>query len=296
MQAASSPALATVLGSRAGHAQECHGDFCNAEIRYPPSLQDLESSQHPWMKQARELCNRTLGDEYGPKLLLPVEMVGCLQIDEEEKKEKDAKCMFPSKAVSIPEEQQRPAARFGAPGFINASWICEARAYPCLCRWFQAEAGWLLNPQDPDQMAEAASKMREDEAAGGHEQKRSRGGRAPDFELDGCTAALHYRTRVVPVCGPCFCIHAAIHSALVALRVHKRGLWARREKQRRVELEERERREQLESFLQRPSRLGKKFDGCNAVTGDVQQFRRSGSSPRGQTVAIPVSQMQVVAD
>jgi len=264
-QSASSPALATVVGSRAGHAQECQGDFCNAEIRYPPSLQDLESSQHPWMKQARELCNRTLGDKHGPKLMNPVEMVGCLQLDEEEKESEDSKCFTSDKAVRIPDEQQRPAARFGAPGFVSAAWICEARAYPCLCRWLQDEAGWLLNPQDPDQVAEAAAKMLEDEAAEGHEQKKSRGGRAPAFELDGCTPAVHYRTRVVPVCGPCFCVHAAIHSVLVMLRVHKRGIWARREKKRRAELEERKRREQLESFLQRERPPQPRRAGSEAV-------------------------------
>lgn len=268
----------TVLGSRAGHAQECQGDFCNAEIRYPASLQDLESSQHPWMKQARELCNRSLGDKGLHKLMLPTEMVGCLQLDLEEKDSK--RVAIPKKVArpTLPEEQRRPAARFGSTGFVNASWICEARAYPSLCQWLQSEAGWLLDPKDADRVAEAASKMLEDE---------SRAGGPPHFRLDGSTPALQYRLRILPVCGSCFCIHSAIHTALVMLRVHKRGLWAQREKRRKLEREEQERREQMESYLQRerpPRRRNSEAveeapprQLCRSVSapGVIQQSRRS---------------------
>lgn len=222
----------------------CQGDYCCAKVNYPPSLQDLESSEHPWMLQARELCTRCNVDGDGKvidvPLLTPEEMAACLQISSADAPGAMQMESRPGAQYRPPQEKLRSEATFGTPGDVQASWIFEARAYPHLSRWLELEAKWMLDPNDPDQVAEASKHFREDEAASGGLRK---------FRGDGILQGVRNQLRTVPVCGPCFCIYNSIHAAVVMMTMQRRDHWARREQRLRREREERLKKENLERLL-----------------------------------------------
>jgi len=244
----------------------CQGDFCDLRIPYPASLQDLESSSHPWMIQARELCrctsdrnnSNTDGERdkesrrdsvYVQKrlgnLMCPEEIAACLEGSSMEGEAGKPTAIHASSRgceYGMPADQEKlcTAASFGSAGDIQASWIFEGRAYPRLCKWLETEANWMVDPNDADQVANASVHFHEDEnAAGG----------PPKFLAHGVLHGVRHRLRTVPVCGTCFCIYNTIHSAVVMMRVQHRDGWARRAQQSRRRQNEREKKEKLERLL-----------------------------------------------
>jgi hypothetical protein len=253
---------------------KCHGDHCGAEICPPSSLQDLETSEHPWMRQARELCKRGIGGvdasngQVSP-LMNPDEIACCLQLPPQSG------------------EPQRVLGKFGVAGDILASWIFEARAYPRLCRWLETEAHWMLDPKDPDQVAAAAVCLREDEGTSGGE---------PKFMATGVSQGLRNRLKTAPVCSTCLCIYNVIHSAVVSIKRQRGDKWASRHQHLRRERLEQSKREKLERELYSELRGdGLHFNATSAypdtpsVLGDVMAQLIRDMSPRSELSASPNS-------
>lgn len=240
-----------IAGIASPSLNACQGDYCCAKVSYPASLQDLESSEHPWMLQARELCKRCLDDggNGGAPLLNAEEMAACLQIsggDREAAAPAAMQMAFRAGAkFGVPQEKLGSEVTFGSPGDIQASWIFEARAYPLLCDWLELEAKWMLDPNDPDQVAEASKHFHKDRADGTSHFPSGR----PKFRADGILQGVRNRLRAVPVCGTCYCIYNIIHAAVVMMTVQRRDCWAHRELCLRREREECEKREKLERLL-----------------------------------------------
>ncbi|CAJ1427564.1 unnamed protein product [Effrenium voratum] len=111
----------------------CYGDFCNAEFKYPHSLKDSDSSQDPWMRVGRALCERRLGNQ---QLLEPDELVACFE-----------------EPPAVPLRAAKAA--------LSAGLVLEARLHPRLCAWLQ-ERGWRWDPEDVEAVTAAAAKLRED--------------------------------------------------------------------------------------------------------------------------------------
>jgi len=240
-----------IAGIASPSLNSCQGDYCSAKVCYPASLQDLESSEHPWMLQARELRKRCLDvdGKGGVPLLSAEEMAACLQIsggDREATAPAAMQMAFRAGAkFGVPQEQLGSEVTFGSPGDIQASWIFEARAYPQLCDWLELKAKWMLDPNDPDKVAEASQHFHKDRAEGTRHFPSGR----PKFRADGILQGVRNRLRTVPVCGPCYCIYNIIHAAVVMMTVQRRDCWAHRELRLRREREEWEKREKLERLL-----------------------------------------------
>jgi len=223
----------------------CYGDYCNAQICYPASLQDVESSADPWMVQARELCRRPVRLSYdggsassasAPKLLQPEELVACLS---SQAKDGNSSAQASTGATG-PGRPTRPCAQSGR---IAASWLLEARSCQSVCRWLAA-SGWSMNPGDASRMVEAARCLREDEANGG----------GPNMDhlstpQDGISAGLRYRLQSVPVCGNCLCIYNVIHSVVTAVYRQRKHVRAERQLRERREHEEETRREEMDWWV-----------------------------------------------
>lgn len=222
----------------------CQGDFCNAKVNYPASLQDLETSEHPWMLQARQLRQRCCKDSEGREgtqpLLTSEEMAACLQIsgDGEAGKPAPMACVAGAR-FGVPEEKLGSVVSFGSAGDIQVSWIFEGRAYPRLCSWLQ-EANWMLDANDAAKVAEAAKCFHEDEAATGGK---------PVFKVNGMLTAVRQRLRTVPVCSTCFCVYNTLHAVIVMMTYQRRDRWARNELRLKKDLEERTKKEELERLL-----------------------------------------------
>jgi len=273
-------AVRQIAGMPSPTLNACQGDYCNTEIHYPASLQDLETSEHPWMVQARELCGRTLDrhtfNEDGEQcshlpLLSPEEMAACLECSAEGEAGKSKQMQSHHQAgarYGVPQDHEklRSAAAIGSPGDIQASWVFEARAYPSLCRWLE-KTNWMLDPNDPDQVTEASLHFHKDEAAAGG---------PPKFLANGILHGVRHRLRTVPVCPACFCIYNSIHSAVVMMRVQHRDNWARRTQRLRREREEREKREKIERLLF----FERRGDG---LSFDLSSMRSSSATALGGT-------------
>lgn len=177
--------------------QRCCGEFCHAQIRYPATLQDIDSSDDPWMVKARELCKtQAKGADGSPlkgNLLTPEELIGCMP------------------QAGRGEAALCPASSCGMPASINMTMILEARGHPGLCSWLE-EAGWMFNQKDPELMAQATKQIQMDEARG------------TSVEMGTSIAGLRYRLRVVPVCSTCFCVYKLVHDIVTATR--QRSRWA----------------------------------------------------------------------
>eukprot|EP00441_Pelagodinium_beii_P027144 CAMPEP_0197661352 /NCGR_PEP_ID=MMETSP1338-20131121/51406_1 /TAXON_ID=43686 ORGANISM="Pelagodinium beii, Strain RCC1491" /NCGR_SAMPLE_ID=MMETSP1338 /ASSEMBLY_ACC=CAM_ASM_000754 /LENGTH=374 /DNA_ID=CAMNT_0043238893 /DNA_START=33 /DNA_END=1157 /DNA_ORIENTATION=+ len=233
----------------------CFGDFCHGQIRYPGSLKDIESSDDPWMRQARELCVREVklssGNRLRHQLLQPEEIVASMG---------DA-------APSAPSKVKRKASNVLLPGRVCSSFIMEARSHPNLCRWLE-ENGWRLDSEDVDALAMAAQHMREDDRIGGGDISALTG---------HCTAGLRYRLKVRPVCKTCMCIYTIIHSVVSMVRLQGKGLWAQREQQRRILDEEKTRERNKELETQRMLAIQKQRTRRPVSAPHVRQAPLSGS-------------------
>jgi len=231
--------LANVASGTAAPSRpaKCYGAFCDAEIQYPATLLDLESSNDPWMAQAHELCGKSAKGPHGSKyrLFSREEMVACLQ---------DARTNPSARSGSI----QPPSVHRGAPGRASGriciSWIVEARRHPSLCQWLESAVGWMLDLKDADLVAEAAKRIHEDDH--GREQEQL----ASCNRASAVVAGLRHSLQAVPVCGTCLCIYTLIHTVVNMVRVKRRDLWATREQQRRREEDERERELEKERLLE----------------------------------------------
>lgn len=190
----------------------CYGKYCNAEICYPASLMDIESSDDPWMVQARELCKKEWQCENGRRytLLEPEEMVACLQSSKE-------------MSASLCKHSPKRSAQRGPLGSICMSWILDAQNYPSLCDWLGNEKGWMFDPQNIDCVLKATEQIRVDDERNNHSFTRPK----ESFHL-----GFHNRLRPVPVCGKCLCIYTVIHTVVTKVRTHRLDLWANREQQR----------------------------------------------------------------
>lgn len=213
-------------------ADRCYGDFCDAQIRYPGSLKDIESSSDPWMMKAWELCQKELklptGETLHRKLLEPEELVACQEEREREKEDKEQRDSdLPGGGMA----QQGPRRAAPTCGRVCASFILEARSHPVLCSWLQ-ENGWRLDLHDVDSVAAAAARLWEDDKLGRGDVSRL---------TDSCSAGLRYRLRERSVCRTCLHIYTIIHTAINMIRVQRKDLWAERELQRRALAAERER-------------------------------------------------------
>jgi len=216
---------------------KCYGAFCDAEIHYPSTLLDLESSRDPWMVQAHELCSKSASGPHGSRyrLFSREEMVACLQ---------DARTNPSARSGSVQPPSVPRGAPGRAPGRICISWIVEARRHPSLCQWLESTVGWMLDLKDADLVVEAAKRIHED-GHGKEPEQSSSGNRA-----SAVAAGLRHSLQAVPVCGTCLCIYTLIHTVVNMVRVKRRDLWATREQQRRLEEDERERELEKERLLE----------------------------------------------
>jgi hypothetical protein len=179
-----------------------------------------------------------------------------------------------------PGEPQRVPGKFGLAGDISASWIFEARAYPRLCHWLETEAHWMLDPKDPDQVAEASLRLWDDEDASGGE---------PQFMTVGVSQGLRNRLKMVPVCGTCLCIYNVIHAAIVGIKRQRGDKWASRQQRLRRKREELQLEKEL--FAERRGD-GKYFNVISAyppvqtsVLGDTLAELFRDMSPRSELSA-----------
>jgi hypothetical protein len=136
--------------------------------------------------------------------------------------------MSPEEMADCLPAEWRTRAAFGFPGDVQASWILEARAYPNLCQWLKTELNWMLDPDNPDQVAEAAARIKSDEMSAGG---------TPQFMADGNAHGLRHRLRKLPVCSTCFCLYNVTHAAISMVKFQHRDRWARREIRLRQERE-----------------------------------------------------------
>lgn len=214
-------------------AHKCYGDFCDAQIRYPGSLKNIESSSDPWMMKAWELCQKQLkqsSDETLPRNLFEADELVACQEEREREKEKDKDKEQRDSDAPRGETAQRGSRKAAANGCVCASQILEARNHPSLCSWLQ-EVGWRLDLQDVDAVAAAAACIREDDQLG-------RG----DVSLltDSCSAGIRYRLKERSVCQTCLHIYTIIHTAINTIRLQRKDLWAERQLQKRTLAAERE--------------------------------------------------------
>lgn len=221
----------------------CCGDFCNAQIRYPGSMQDIETQDDPWMRTARQLCVRK--SAMGSYLLDPKELVACVRLQTASKAE--------SKATRTPKGIRKRAENLSVPrnafkpfGHICVSLIQEARRYPRLCSWLQAETGWMLDPWDAKLLEVAAHTISEDEASNIPFPKPPRGRRdpPPDPEpgFDG-TPGLWMRLQTADVCQACLRSYTILHGVITMILGQRRDNWAKQELlRRRTEDEQRSNR------------------------------------------------------
>lgn len=212
---------AAVHSAGSSSSAKCCGDYCHAQVRYPSSLLDLDSSDDPWLVEARRLCSREAPlseglQGRGNMLFTAEEIVSCLQ----------------TSSPSAP-KLSATARSCGSGGTVCTSWILEARSCPSLCSWLGAELGWMFNPRDATLVAEAAHRLREDADLGTTRTV------APCRGM----SALRYRLKSVPVCATCLGIYTAIHRLVTMVRVHRKDLWAESELFRR-EYQEQEAKEQ----------------------------------------------------
>eukprot|EP00927_Polykrikos_kofoidii_P067389 TRINITY_DN62880_c0_g1_i1.p1 TRINITY_DN62880_c0_g1~~TRINITY_DN62880_c0_g1_i1.p1 ORF type:complete len:459 (+),score=35.30 TRINITY_DN62880_c0_g1_i1:110-1486(+) len=275
------------ISPTAGGREKCFGDYCNAEIRYPASLQDIESPTDPWMTHARELCMKpcprpSFTEELGsderereprPMLLTPEELVACLSPSAPQKTadfrpdSHQNKDLSPTGVCSRPGlgRPTRPCAAFGR---VCASWLLVARRCPLLCRWL-SESGWMFHSGDTSLLVEAARLLREDDASGN--------GPATDFmdfHKEGSFPGLRYKLQAVPVCGNCLCIYSTIHNVVSLVRRQRRDLWAERELRRKREQGEEEKKREKEEWLtERITRAD--GAGFNIESADKQRRSRS---------------------
>lgn len=221
-------------------ASGCYGDFCLTQITYPGSLQDLESSQDPWMRQARALCQRQVKvfstTTINFSLMEPEELVACLQSGD------GASSAAVGATPSTPSKETTRVVK--APVLTHkvcCSLVLEARNHPSLCSWLESN-GWRINTRNADVVCKAAEHLREDD----------RCGRGDIASLtDTCLAGLRYRLKEVPVCDRCFSVYCVIHDVVTTIRVKRKDLWAERELQRRQKEEERERQRLKEEEIQK---------------------------------------------
>jgi len=231
--------LATVASGTTAPSRpaKCYGAFCDAEIQYPATLLDLESSSDPWMAQAHELCGRSAKGPHGSRyrLFSRDEMVACLQ---------DAQTNPSAQSGSIQPPSVHRGAPGRAPGRICISWIVEARHHPSLCQWLESTVGWMLDLKDVDLVVEAAKRIHEDD----HEREQEQ--LASGNKASAVVAGLRHSLQAVPVCGTCLCIYTLIHTVVNMVRVKRRDLWATREQQRRREEDGREKEVEKERLLE----------------------------------------------
>eukprot|EP00930_Biecheleria_cincta_P091087 TRINITY_DN80596_c0_g1_i1.p1 TRINITY_DN80596_c0_g1~~TRINITY_DN80596_c0_g1_i1.p1 ORF type:complete len:351 (-),score=53.74 TRINITY_DN80596_c0_g1_i1:108-1160(-) len=203
-------------------ANRCFGDFCDAQIRFPGSLKDIESSNDPWMMKAWELCQKELklpsGETLARNLLEPEELVACQEERERDREQRDSD--LPGGGMA----QQGPSRPSATHSRVCASLILEARSHPILCSWLQ-DNGWRLDLHNVDAVAATAARLREDDQFGRGDVSRL---------TDSCSAGLRYRLRERPVCRTCFHIYTIIHTAINMIRVQRKDLWAERELQKRA--------------------------------------------------------------
>jgi len=189
-----------------GSLRRCFGDFCDAKLRLPPSLLDLETPQDAFHRQARALCRSEAkgadGKSLGAPLFTADEMVACLRED---------------RRKAGRELEAGPLNVDAAEGTTTVSvcMIIEARAYPRLCRWLADEVGWSFDRRNPEFLAAAAQRLREDTD-----------GSTDALKLLGCSgaAALRYRLRMAPACRTCACAYAAVHDIVTLLKGRRRDL------------------------------------------------------------------------
>lgn len=231
-----------IAGMASPMLNACKGDYCDADMHYPACLQDLETSEHPWMVQARKLCGSSIQRNGEVPLMSPEEMAACLESCSGDGQGELSVPTGRGAKYGVPPEQAklRSAAVLGSPGDIQASWIFEARAYQRLARWMEQDANWMLNPNDPDQVAAASMYFHEDEIAGGG---------SPKFMAQGVLHGVRHRLRMVPVCGTCFCIYNSIHAAVVMMRVQHRDDWAQHTRRNRQERAEQTKKAKLERMI-----------------------------------------------
>lgn len=216
----------------------CCGEFCNADIRYPGSMQDIETQNDPWMRTARYLCAKTSSS--GVFLLNSEELVACLPYQQQS----------PSLPSSPPKGTRKRSA-FMAAGRICASLIQEAQRYPKLCVWMRDELGWMLDPWDAALLEVAAGKIGEDEAAAAWVPvPRKRRDPPPSESGLGGTPALWMRVQTVPVCRTCLCIYAVLHGVITMITGQRRDLWAKRTLLRRQQEDEQRRRQTKTELLE----------------------------------------------
>eukprot|EP00933_Yihiella_yeosuensis_P044344 TRINITY_DN39445_c0_g1_i1.p1 TRINITY_DN39445_c0_g1~~TRINITY_DN39445_c0_g1_i1.p1 ORF type:complete len:393 (+),score=62.61 TRINITY_DN39445_c0_g1_i1:69-1247(+) len=199
----------------------CFGDYCDAVTIWPGILQDIDSSDDPWMREARALCRRDVkvdtGEDIKCRLMEPSELVECLSLLERPDASKDLTKKNPPAIC--------PTKK------VSSTLILEARNHPSLCSWLQ-QRDWRLDSRSVDDVAAASERLREDD----------RQGKGDIASLtDTCLAGLRYRLREVPVCEACFKVYSVVHNIVTSIRVQRRDLWAEREQQRRREEEECER-------------------------------------------------------